>query len=138
MKSKVYIINNSGHDCYYDPKDVYGIIIDLSIFRKPNKQGISQNDHNRIPCPKNPEHLSSWLYETNIIFDRLENDFDMLYNEKENQPFMKSFMRNRESCVKYNRICEFWDICHAWNNPLQHLNEIPMGYKIEHWDCRKE
>ncbi|KKN73979.1 hypothetical protein LCGC14_0395450 [marine sediment metagenome] len=124
--------------CYFDPKDVYGVIVDTTIFKKQDKAGRSQNEHVRIPVPKTPERLETWLWEANTIFSRLEEDFDKMNDGKESDIYMKCFPRRTESCIQYNRICPMHDFCHAWNNPLSRVGEVPMGYKVEHWDPRKK
>ena len=43
------------------------------------------------------------------------------------------FPMNTESCTKYFG-CAYHDFCQAWPNPLQHCEEPPLGFKIEHWD----
>ncbi len=124
--------------CYYDPKDVYGVIVDTSVFLKQDKNGNSKNSHYRVPVPKSPERLETWLWEANTIFDNLENDFSRMNDCKADAIYMKAFPRRTESCIQYNRICPMHDFCHAWNNPLSRIGEIPMGYKVEHWDPRKK
>ena len=117
---------------YFDPKQVEGIIIDGTIFRKNDIENL------RVNCKRSFERISAWLWEANRHFDNLERDFEALANTKEDDLFMPAFPRRTECCIQYNRMCEFQDICAAWHNPLQHLNEVPSGYKIEHWDPRKE
>lgn len=123
--------------CYYDPKDVYGVIVDTTVFKKQDRKGVSQNSHIRIPVPKSPERLETWLWEANTIFNRLEDDFDRMNDGKESDIYMKCFPRRTESCIQYNKICPMHDFCHAWNNPLSRIGEIPMGYKVDHWDPRR-
>lgn len=117
--------------CYFNPKDVYGVIVDTTVFRKGG------NEHIRIPVPKSPERLETWLWEANTIFDDLERDFDRMNDGKESDIYMRAFRRRTESCIQYNRICPMHDFCHAWNNPISRLDQIPMGYKVEHWDPRR-
>ena len=117
---------------YYDPKEVYGVIVDGTVFRKGG------NEHIRVPCELTLPYLDNWLYDTNQIFTKLEGDFNLLSEAKEEDIFMKAFPRCSESCVKYNRICDFHETCKNWHNPIQKLDMIPQGYKVEFWDPRKE
>jgi len=116
---------------YYDPKDVYGIVIDGTIFRKKG------NEHLRVPCQLTLPYLDNWLYDTNLHFSRIEHDFNLLSELKVDDNYMKAFPRCSESCVKYNRICSMHEFCHAWHNPLTKQDVMPMGYKVEFWDPRK-
>jgi hypothetical protein len=118
--------------CNYPPAEVYGIIIDGSIFKK------SGNEHLRVSVPLTVEWLESWLWEVNCWFDDVERDFKRLEMCKESDDVMKAFCRNTESCVKYNRMCPLFEVCHARRNPIRDCDRLPMGLKIEHWDPRKE
>lgn len=125
---------------YYDPKDVYGVIIDQVILLK------NGNSHFRIPVRPSLTNdktkifntLEAWLWEADSTLDNLERDFDRLSDCKEEDIIMKAFPRRTESCVKYNRICPLFDYCNINHNPLKKLDRIPSGYKIEYWDPRKE
>lgn len=115
---------------YFEPKDVYGVIMDVCVFKK-------ENDHLRIPCIKSINRIECWLWEANTVFDRLEKDFEALSKQTTDQLFMTAFMRRVESCVQYNRICPYFELCHAWNNPLQHIGTIPAGFVLKEWDPRR-
>lgn len=118
--------------CHYPPEEVYGVIIDGSIFKK------KENEHVRVPVPLTIEWLESWLWEANQWFDLVERDFKRLSMCQEGDAVMKAFPRNTESCVKYNRMCPLFDVCHARRNPTRDWDAIPAGLMIEHWDPRKE
>lgn len=117
---------------YFEPSEVYGLVIESTIFKK------TENELLRIPIQVNIDRLESWLWEAETIFDNIERDFDRLSSCKESDVIMKSFPRRTESCVKYNKICPLFQVCHAKNNPLQNINLIPAGFKIEHWDPRTQ
>jgi len=116
---------------YFEPEEVYGMVIDATIFTK-------EPDNLRISIPLNINYLESWLWETNRILDDLEVDFSRLEAVKERNINMRAFRRRTESCVKYNRICEFHDLCYSRPNPVARQNILPAEYRIEFWDCRKE
>jgi len=114
---------------FFDPKEVYGVIVDVTVLKK-------EPEHIRVHCVKSIDHLEEWLYDANYWFDCIEKDFDHLSHESESDKSMHSFIRRTESCIQYNRMCPYFDLCHAWHNPLQKIGTIPMGYKIEKWDPR--
>jgi len=118
--------------CHYPPDEVYGVIIDGSVFRK------TENQHIRIPVPLTVEYLESWLWEANLWFDRLEEDFKNLGYVQQSDSVMRAFPRNTESCVKYNRMCPLFEVCHARRNPVRNYDSLPTGLTIEHWDPRRE
>lgn len=50
---------------------------------------------------------------------------------------MPMFLRNPgDSCVKYFRKCEYFDLCMARNNPEAFV-KTPLGYKEDVWDPRR-
>ena len=117
---------------YFPPEQVGGIVIDGTVFRK------NEVEHVRVPVKKSPEAMEAFLFQATTLFQSLEDDFDRLSHSKPEDVVLKAFPRRTENCVKYNRLCPCFDICQAWENPLQHLDSIPAGYKVEHWDPRKE
>lgn len=115
---------------YYPENNIYGVVVDISVFRK------SGVEHVRIPCIKTIDRLESWLWQANEVFDDLEEDYERLGRVKKEDIIMKAFPRRPVSCVQYNRICPYMDLCHAWNNPLQHTGETPLGFEFKTWDPR--
>ena len=117
---------------FADTYPIHGVIVDGTVFRK------SGNENVRLPVILDIKYLENWLYDANRIVDNIKKDFALLDTVKEDAPFMCAFLRRTESCIKYNRVCNFIEVCHAWHNPLQKLDRIPAGYKVEYWDPRKE
>jgi len=120
---------------YYEPKQVGGVITDITIFKKNECVNV------RVPIKKTPEQMLGWLTRTNRRFDALERDFNILLQEAAMfekgtiAPVMNAFPKRESHCIQYNKICSFHDICLARENPLIHAHLVPVGFKIEHWDC---
>lgn len=117
---------------YYPKEQVGGVIIDGTIFRKKEVENL------RTFVYKTPEKMLGWLSETNYFFTSLEANFKALPQVKESDTVMECFPRRTESCVKYNRICPFFDVCQARENPYAKRNLLPSGYKIEFWNPVRE
>lgn len=117
---------------WFDPDKVVGLIVNGSFFYEASVK------HHRVKCLKNVVHLEGWLWEVNQLYDRLEADFSRLDKATADDIYLKAFQRNTESCIRYMKPCSYFDICHAWENPLQHMESLPVGMKVEHWDPRKE
>ena len=90
----------------------------------------------RVPMVKTPEMMNDWLHTTWHWMSDIHVSFELLQEAKEGDPVMRAFTKNPESCTKYFG-CGYSAYCVAHANPLQHLNELPEGYIIEHWDPRK-
>jgi len=116
---------------YYEER-IGGVMIDACIFKK------SGNEQFRIPIEATLNHIEDWVFQADLLFDALEEDWNRLSKVKESDTIMKAFPKCTESCVKYNRICPMFEICNSWHNPLQKLDRIPSGMKVEFWDPRKE
>ena len=113
--------------------DVYGGIVDLSIFRKGSKG----HEHKRIPIRKTMGMLNEWLVNVSewvraINFD-VKTMFDLMsvFRQKESMPV---FRRCDHGCTAYYTMCPFFDLCTMWENPLQRCDEVPLGYEQEYWD----
>lgn len=90
----------------------------------------------RVPAFKTPDQMNTWLWNVNSIVDDIECEMDRMYYCKESDPVFMAFQLNPKSCTDY-RGCPYHDFCLAWQNPLQHCYEPPIGYRIEHWDPSK-
>lgn len=127
----------------YEPEQVYGVKINGAFFSNPPKtkkngdpySGARDNTFKRVPVRRNLASMNAWLWEVNQWIDKIERDFQTLAETSENDIMMTAFPRNTERCTDYG-VCPFIDRCSHWHNPLQHIDEIPIGYKEEHWDPR--
>jgi hypothetical protein len=116
-------------NCLFPGEKIYGVIINGAIFQK-TKPGFT-----RQHVPKSLEQMQVWLNNINYWLEQIERDFDELLHSSENFALLRAFPLNTESCTKYFG-CPYHDFCTAWANPLQHVDEVPMGYEIRHWDPR--
>ena len=131
--------------CLFPEEDVYGVKINGAFFTDPPKikrDGTPyakerDNEFHRVPVRRNLASMQSWLNEINFWYDRIQHDFDLLSNTNDGDGDLLAFPRNTESCTSYNNPCPFLDYCSVWNNPLQHADVPPLGFKIEHWDPRE-
>ena len=114
--------------CIYDPKDLYGIVINGAVFYK------SQDPlFKRLPAPKSDDQMKEWFWTVNHIIDRLEWDMAELNETSDNEAIMPCFSKRTQHCYRWGE-CKYFDFCHNWANPLQHVGYLPEGFKIEWWD----
>jgi len=117
--------------CLYPQERVWGVEVSGTFFLK------TKINFARVPCRASMPMLNAWLYDVNNWLDRFEADVDRLMTEdSEASPVMASFPRNPLSCTNYYG-CEYHPFCLSWANPLQHLDDIPMGFYQEFWDPEK-
>jgi hypothetical protein len=120
---------------FYSPDKVGGVIIDGTIFKKKKGEEI---EHRRVSIPKSGLDMLAWLDDINALYLQIDNDFEELEKSTLDQPYLKCFRKNTESCIQYNRLCEFHDLCIYRPNPLAKKDYVPQGYIIELWDPTKQ
>lgn len=87
----------------------------------------------RAPAFKTPEQMNSWLWTIHDLLNEIDHDMQRLFECKEGDQVLMAFRMNPKSCTSY-RGCPYHDYCLAWQNPLQHCAEPPLGFKVEFWD----
>jgi len=114
----------------FDPKETYGVVVNGIVILK------RERDFQRLPARRQPEGMMEWLWTVQHWYDRLEWDFNELGECSEDDAVMTAFAKQTEDCFKYGK-CKYYDLCHAWQNPLQHAEQPPPGFEVEWWDPRE-
>jgi len=112
----------------FEKEQVYGVIINGTVLYK-TKPTFFQ----RLPARKNEDDMANWLWEVNLLADRLEWDMNELNECSPDDQVMMSFAKNQQFCKQYGR-CLFYDHCHAWTNPLPYVDNPPSNFCIDRWD----
>lgn len=115
----------------YEPDNLYGVIINGVIMYKA-QDPIFQ----RLPAPKSVDWMKEWFWTINHIMDRLEWDMAELNDTSDNEDVMPAFPKRTENCYRWGQ-CLYFDFCHNWANPLQHIGYLPEGFKVDWWDPLK-
>lgn len=115
-------------NCLAVDRPVKGVIINGVAFAQ------RETKFQRVPVYRSPEHMQNWLFHANHYCDSIEREYNYLLdaiNQPEN--VLVAFPMNPQSCTKYFG-CLFYDFCSAWNNPLEHAESPPLGFKFDHWN----
>jgi hypothetical protein len=116
--------------CLYPDQDEITMLVRCAFFYKSAPTIFEEH-----PINKSHEQMQAWLERTNQWIDRMHIDMDILTNEDNtDESVMRSFPQNDTACFDYGRQCEFFDFCNAWPNPLQRVDEVPIGFALEWWD----
>lgn len=127
--------------CLFPPEEVSGIKYNGTFFKKTKddpkkdeKEPFRHFEVQRVPIYKSPQNMGGML--VNIIYwlDLIKNDFDNLSQCFDSDSFMACYPQNWTNCSSYGRICEYHDFCTNWNNPLQHIDRLPMDMTVEFWN----
>jgi hypothetical protein len=114
-------------NCLYPRENIFGIIMNVSIFQKTNP------GFTRIEVPKTIPQMETWLWTANHWLDQVENEYSRLTSCKEEDPVLRAFPMNSEYCSSYFG-CIYHDYCVAWSNPLQNCSQVPFGFTTRYWD----
>ena len=113
--------------CLYPPEEVEGVVINGAIFNKTKVQ------FERIPIRKRPIDMQVWYWNTAHFMEMIEWETERLVGCKDSDDVMMAFPMRNQSCTRYFG-CPYHDFCMAWPNPLQHVDELPMGFEVKRWD----
>ena len=124
--------------CMYPIEEVAGLEFCGTAFQhlKRASQGRPAGYHVdflRVPAFKTPDQMSTWIWNVNVVYDMIMDEFEYLSDCKEGDQVLESFPMNTTSCMNYFG-CQYHDFCLSWQNPLQYANEPPLGFKQEFWD----
>jgi len=120
----------------YSLDDIRGVIVNGMCFRSPT--GKLGNEFVRTPIKRSATAIDSWLLDVNYWLERLENEFDKLSLENDDNEVMKAFPRNDSQCMSYGG-CPYLSICPSRHNPLTHTHDNPpTGFKVDAWDPRRK
>lgn len=114
--------------CEYAPSDVWGVEVN-GFF--PQKK---ENKFERVDVRKSKRAMRQWLWEVNYWMNQIEWNFHQLRESSDEEPIMRCFPRNTESCTLYNRPCSFIGFCTMSDNPLKLAHSDQFGIEIDWWD----
>lgn len=112
-----------------DPSEVQGVRVVGLVTTKDPQVPI-------LPFRISDNIMLAWLWEIRHWIEQLKWNFRQLAEAKESDPVMRAFPRNGYSCSKFG--CKYPGMCSMWANPLKKCQSVPPGYKVEHWDPRKQ
>jgi hypothetical protein len=125
--------------CLFGVDFVEGVEINGAIFNKGDKRkgefGVVK--FQRIPIKRNAYISNAWLFNINKWYDEMEMDMLSLKECSDSAPIMTAFKQNTESCTDFWG-CPYMDFCLTWSNPLQHTDQVPIGFIEEHWNPLEE
>lgn len=119
--------------CLYPAEMVYGVTINGFVFQK------TKLDFVRVPCPQTVSQMEVWYNNTWKWLNEINMHTSLLIDHLEqytSRPTLDLFRMNTQSCTKYFG-CPYHDLCVSWANPLQNLDRMPFGFRVEYWDPRE-
>lgn len=120
-------------NCMFSQNKVLGAEINGAFFKKGARGSGGEVDFMRVPVRKTPEVMEDWLYTVRHVVDDINKETDKLLHTTEAYTVMPAFPKNATSCTSYSG-CPYIDFCIAWSNPLQNIDEPPLGFVQKWWD----
>lgn len=142
--------------CYLGDKGskLLAMVADVAVMRNPIKRRLLKsgkysdkttgkgNSFERVSIFKNMHQLVWWQSEAIAVFKSLSLEKERLQEEPiPDNPAtaMKAYPANTESCFKYNKPCEFLNLCWSGRNPLAIVANLgtslaPPGLKRHFWN----
>jgi len=108
------------------PDQVGGVWVDAALVHK-NDEGFMF-----IPVERQLQHLDSWLWEVRDWIDQIEFNKAQASLCSPNDPYLRAFPKNTNSCWDFNSACAYLGLCKAWSNPKD--KPIPAGFTAKRWD----
>ncbi len=116
--------------CLYPAGEIAGIEINGSFWHKNDTTFFRLLERRRL------EAMEAWRTDTMNWISSIATDTYNFQREEDNE-VLTSFRRNPEFCTQYFG-CMYHPWCSTWANPLHFADEPPLGFKVEHWDPRRE
>jgi len=122
-------------NCLFSPEDVGEVIINCLCMKKTK-----QPDYilQRFPVYYTNAQMFNWIENVKQWMDRIFADLYQLSLTSPTNEHMTCFPMNGRSCTNWGRTCTFIDLCTGWLNPLKHLHQMPIDFKVEFWNPLEE
>ena len=121
--------------CLFPPEQVSEVIINCLNFKKTKAPGFILD---RFPLPLSDRQMENWRMNTCQWLDRIDEDFYRLSLHSDSDDRLNCFDMNGRACTDWGRVCIYHDLCTSWNNPLRHLDKMPLDYQIFRWNPLEE
>jgi len=120
----------------YKPGDFQGVLINHAAFKESKKLGKTV-ECTRFSIKKTVDQLEQYMQEAEQLIELIEWNDATLRKDRDDELVMLAFPRRTQSCTKYFRRCEYYDMCRYFTNPLRFLDKPQAGFHVEWWDPRK-
>jgi hypothetical protein len=112
------------------PGEVGGVWVDASLVHK------QEEGFQFIPIERQLGHLDTWLWEVRWWINSIEEQMKQLAVNSPDDPYMRAFPKNTNSCFDFNTACAYHLPCKSWPNPLKQASETepPGGYVHSIWN----
>jgi len=125
--------------CLFPNDPVWGIEVRGIFFYKSEdrKRKYGYIGFEDVSVRKDRAMMEVWRSNTIKWMDKIDLDTEILALCDPEEPTLKAFPLNTESCTKYSG-CPYFDFCTNWPNPLARCHETPMGFEVQWWDPSHE
>lgn len=120
----------------YEPAQK-GIIFNAAFFMKTKSITDKCIDFMRVPMYREMWSMNVGLWNAVRILEQIKEDYRLLSQCNESDPYLGAFTMNTTNCTKYFG-CPYHDLCSYYQNPLRNCAEPELGFIVERWDPRED
>ena len=132
-------------DSLYPEDSVAGIQMNAVAFKR-TKDNVKRDqldpsrhfDFQRVNIFKTNDQMQLWYNNTIWWMQFIQLQFDSLAECSDSDDLLYCFPQNPTDCSSYGQTCPYSDFCRFWKNPLQNLDRMPIGMKVEFWNPLKQ
>ena len=125
--------------CLFPNEHVWGLEVRGIFLYKTVQQTRKYGKVDFVDVPVRKDRAMMEVWRSNVIewMDMIDVDMDALINCSPDDPTLRAFPMNTESCTKFSG-CPYLDFCGVWPNPLSRCHEVPLDYEVQWWDPTQE
>ena len=120
--------------CLVNEDRYKGVELDITYFRKKDRDDGGVNRHSTIPVYRDKQLLEGWQWDTLSWLNQVEWNYEQLQKASPDDSVMKAFPRNEKGCTAFLRKCPYYSICFTNNNPLKNAENPPIGFRKVWWN----
>ena len=117
--------------CLFPDNDEYKLFIRCAFLSKNKKEPVILE---QCEIKKTDDQMQEWLSRVNYWYNKLQDEMVLLAECQDTDPVLEAFPKNDTACFSYQKMCQFFDVCSLWPNPLQHCHIEPNGFVTVVWN----
>lgn len=92
----------------------------------------------RVPVNKGIHGIEDSLATCQYWMARVNQDFDLLSQQKVDSNSMTCFGKTGESCMDFGRTCVYKPFCENCYNPIKDIDMLQRNFEVKFWDPIEE
>jgi hypothetical protein len=120
----------AGHSLY--GREFKSIMVDAALVHA------SETGFRFLPIERHLAQLDAWLWETRYWINQIQANQRALTRHGLDHQYLAAFPKQTGACISFEQTCAYLDLCKARSDPTSYRDDIPLGYRSEHWEPFEE